>query len=134
MSTARKLLGGKEVAGLIGRFEIAEKRRIERLILGRLAVQQENVIAQFDGVALQTDDTLDQTFAIVRGVKDDHITAMRIVPLCQVPGGERDFEIVSELVDEDAVAFDNGGLHGAGGNIVPIGERRADGEHNEGED
>ena len=78
--------------------------------------------AQFHRVARQTDDSLDEAFAIVGSIEDDDIAALRIGPLRQVPSGERNLEVVSQFVHEDEVTFDDGRLHRAGGDVIPVGE------------
>ena len=55
-----------------------------------------------------------------------HHEVWRVVPGQQPAGGEGDLEVVGELVDEDAVALDDRRLHRSGGDVVPVGDDRAD--------
>ena len=120
---ARALVGGGgHVAGDVGG---------EGPIGGRLAVDQELFVGQFNLVAGKPNDALDEAFAISGGEKDDDVAALRIAPFGDVPGCEGNLEIVGELVDEDAVALDDGWVHGAAWDVVPIGDGAADSGQNE---
>jgi len=76
---------------------------------------------QGDFVAGQADDALHQTGAILRRIKHSNFATLRISPLREVPGRERNFEVVGEFINENEFAFEDGGAHRAGWNPVPIG-------------
>src|SRR5258708_5679088 len=94
-------------------------------------MDEKYVVDRFNAVAGHADDPLDEPALVRRGKEDDNLAAPGIVPLRQMPGGEGHLQVVGQLVHENAVALHNGGLHGAGGHIVPIRDGGADGEHDD---
>src|SRR5437899_9155484 len=112
-----QLFGGEDVTGTLDRRYVAQKFLRYRLVLDRLSVENERVMPKLESVAGQADHALDQTLAVMRQIKDDNVTALRIAPLSNVPGGEGHFKIVGQLVHIDAVAFQNGGFHGTTGHV-----------------
>ena len=59
---------------------------------------------------------------------------LRVAPLGEVAGRERHLEVVSQLVHEHAVAFENRRLHRAGGHVAPISQRGAEREDDQPDD
>ena len=92
------------------------------------------VVAQFNRVARQAHHSLHQPRAVARREEDHDVAPLRVAPLGEVAGRERHFQIVSQLVDEHAVAFEDGRLHRAGGHVAPIGQRGADREDDQPDD
>src|SRR5206468_3121923 len=68
------------------------------------------------------------------GVEDGDLTGLGAGPHREVEGGERYLEAVGELVHEDAVAGEDGGVHGTAGDVVPVGDGGAEGGEDEDED
>jgi len=87
-----------------------------------ISIEDKNFVAEFELVAGQPDNPFNETLAVIRRIEHHNISALRVAPLDDMPGGKRDFEIVSELIHIDAVALQNGGFHGTCGHIVPIGQ------------
>src|SRR6476660_2118112 len=80
VSSARQLFRGEYMVCAIGRGHVAQKIRRDRGIFHDLTVEDEHVVSQFDRITRQADDSLDQPFFVVRGIKDYDVTALRIAP------------------------------------------------------
>src|ERR1043166_2575010 len=91
-----------------------------------LAVDEELLVAHLDAVARHGHDALDQPHAVLGGEEHDDVAALRVAPLRHLDHREGDLKIVGELVHHHAVPFLNRRLHRAGGDVVPVGQRRAE--------
>ena len=134
VGVAGELFGGEKGVVMLGAGEAAGNFRGGGGIIHGLAVDEKVVVAQFHGVAGQADDAFDEAGAVLGRIKDRDVAALGVGPLGEVEGGEGDFEVVGEFVHEDAVADEDGGFHGTGGDVVPIREGGADGEEDDSED
>ena len=119
-----ELFAGEDGGGALGGLEVAGAGggRGEGGVGGRLAVDDELVTVEFDHVAREADDAFHETGAVVGGETHDDIAARGIGPAGEARRGERHAEIVGEFVDEDDVAAEDRGLHGAGRDVVDVGE------------
>ncbi|CAE7262685.1 mscS [Symbiodinium necroappetens] len=99
------------------------------------AVEDEAVVDHRDGVARDGDHALDEARPVLgRGARDD-LARRRRVPAGDPRVREGHAQAVGELVHRDAVADEDGGLHGSGGDVVPVRDGAADrGEHGDGDE
>src|SRR5439155_16646356 len=89
-----------------------------------VVVDEELIVDHRNAVAGNGDDAFDETYSIDRREEHDDVAALRVIPFPELDRGEGNFEVIGELVDDDAIAFLNGRLHRAGRHIIPVGQRR----------
>lgn len=128
---AGELFAGEDAAFALRGWNVTQQFLGDGLVCDGRAVEDELIVAEFDGVAGQADDAFDETRAVVRREEHHDVTPLRVAPFGEVPCRERHFEIVGEFVHKDAVAFENGRAHRTARHIVPIRERGADGEEDQ---
>ena len=116
------------MAGAIGGRDITQQFLGNRAVLNGFAIENQCILPKLDRITRFAHDALDETLAIMRRIEDHDVSAPGIVPFGNVPGCKRHFEIISQLVDVNAVAFNDGWLHRARRDVVPIRKRRTDGE------
>lgn len=108
-------------------------RLFNAVVLRGDAVDDEAVVEELHAVAGNADDTLDEAGVGGGGIEDDDVAALGIGEARDAVVGQRDVEIVGELVDEDTVAFDDARQHGTGRHGVPVGEGTAEHDHQDNE-
>jgi hypothetical protein len=111
MPLARKLLRGIDLARPVRRRNVAQEFFRDGFVFDSFTVKDKTVAAQLNRVARQSHHSLYQALPIVRREKDHDVAPVRVVPLSEVAGGERHFEVVSQLIHEHAVALEDGWLH-----------------------
>ena len=121
-------LDGVRVCGPFLSDKLIDGVLIELSIRHGLAVDDERVAGKLDRIARDRDDTFDQPRAVPGRIEDDDFAALWIRPFRDVDRGERNLQVIRELVHEDAIAFDDRRLHRAGWDDVPIGNRGPHGE------
>jgi len=82
--------------------------------------------ADFDTVARQCGDALDQAGAVFRREEGDDVAALRFAEVADGDVGQRHFQVVGDAVDEDHVAFQQVGMHGGGRYRIPVGDGGAE--------
>jgi len=98
---------------------------IGRAILKGLSIDDQMIVHDLNRVAADCDAAFDQPRAVIGGEENHYIAPLRICPgMADSPKGERHFEIIRQLVHEDAVAVEDGRNHRAGRHVVPIGDGR----------
>ena len=110
-------------------LEVADLDPRQRAVSDRLLVDEEAVVAERQTVARESDDPLDQPLAVGRGEQHHDVTALRARPARETPPRERHLEVVRQLVDDDAVPFEDGRLHRARRHVVPVGDGGAEPAH-----
>src|SRR5262249_14381476 len=76
----------------------------------------------------------DQSFAVMRRKEHYNVTALRIVPFGDVPGCERDLEVVRQLIHIDAVTFHYRRFHRTGRHVAPVRQRGPEREYHQAKD
>src|ERR1035438_7403313 len=102
------------------------RKEVDRL---DLPVHIERLVPELDDVAREPDEALDERHASAVGVADDDdVSPSGRAGLEEADLREGNPELVSGLPDEDAVALEDRGLHGAGRNDVPVGQNGPSGQ------
>ena len=119
---------------LLVQVNLVNDINVEFVVTGGLVIDVQLVVTQRDGVAWYANNALDQQLFVSWGVEGDNFTAPRVAPLAQLPARKGNLEIVGELIDDNTITFEDGGLHGAGWYLVTVGDGRAEQHHNDEED
>jgi hypothetical protein len=106
---AGELLIKKDITTLLDRRNLIYNFLLRRAILYKLTIDEKTVIPHGNGVSGETDNPLDETFAIPRRKKDDNIPALRLRPFYNLQSRVRDLEIIGQFVDENTVPYQNCG-------------------------
>lgn len=107
--------------------ELAGYVSVQGCVCHRAAVDGQLFLSQFDHIARQTNHAFNQPRPIFGRVKHHNVTALGVRPRGQMPGGERNLQVIRQFVDEDPIPFKNRWLHGTRRHVIPVGKRGADG-------
>src|SRR5207248_1401331 len=88
------------------------------------AVEVEYVVPKLDSIARQTDDSFHQPGPIDRRIEYDDVAANGIGPGGKMQCGERDLQVVGELVYENQFTLEDRRFHRTGGHPVPVRDGR----------
>src|SRR5579871_5443768 len=102
----------------------------DRCVRCGLAIDNQMIVLQFDAVAGHGYNTLHETNPVRRRWEHDDVATLRIGPFREIPRRKGDFQIVRELVYENAVANQDCRHHRPAWHVIPIGYRRTQRRYN----
>jgi len=105
--------------------ELFDEARTFRPNTHRATVNDEPAFPNLDRLSRGAGDPFDQDDTALRGSQYDDLTRARSVLIDEIDLGEGDTDSEGELVDKYPVALLDGREHGARGDHVVVGERRA---------